>query len=323
MHPAGGHTFGLSPDSCQTEIDAVAWERYQRTESNDYLSAQDSFFFHQSDAEGKLGYTWDEDSNVGGFDEVDEQETIADTDTFIGNTKNVKMQKWVKQVPVSMEAFKADLHGKRAKIGSQIGDRARLTQDKRSVLNTYGDAFAGSVNTTPDGQAWASNAHVALKYSTTVDNLETGVLNADNLWIDVQALENQYAQDGELGGYLFEGIVVPLILYKTIREVLGSELVPFSGENQINFFDTDYGTVRIAKSPFLGSRYNSNSNANTSYHVLSSQHTAQRKVFMGLSTDLIDPTKTDNDSWAYRARFLERHFPESWSGSIHSNGTTA
>lgn len=319
MNPTGGHTFGLSPDACQTEIDAVLWESYQRTQQPSYLSAQDSWFFKQSSSD-LLGYTWDEDSNVGGFDEIDEQETIPDTDTFIGNTKTVKMQKWVKQVPVSMEAFKADLHGKRARIGSQMGDRARLTQDKRAILNTYGDAFAGSVNTTPDGQAWASNSHVTLK-GVTIDNLETVALNADNLWTVVQSLANQKAQDGEAGSYVFEGILVPFILLRTAREVMDSELVPYSGENQVNFFDTIFGTVRIAASIFLGSTYNTASNANTSYHVLSSQHTANRKTFMGLTSDLIDPTKTANDSWMYRARYLERHFPESFCGSVHSNGT--
>ena len=117
-----------------------------------YLSAQDSWFFKQSSS-NLLGYTWDEDSNVGGFEETDEQEEITDTDTFIGNTKTVKMQKWTKQIPVSLEAFRADAVGKRAKIGEQMGDRARLTQDKKAILNTFGDAFSGSVNTTPDGDA--------------------------------------------------------------------------------------------------------------------------------------------------------------------------
>ena len=134
-------------------------------------------------------------------------------------------------------------------------------------------------------------------------------------------MANQRAQDGEAGSYVFEGILVPFILYKTTKEVMNSVLVPFSGENQINFFDTVYGTVRIAASIFLGSTYNSATNANTSYHVLSAQHTANRKVFMGLSSSLIPPENTANDSWLYRARFLERHFPESQCGSVHSNGT--
>ena len=134
---------------------------------------------------------------------------------------------------------------------------------------------------------------------------------------------NQKAQDGEAGSYVFEGIMVPFILYKTAKEVMDSSLVPFSAENQINLFDTVYGTVRIGASIFLGSSFNSATNANTSYHVLSSNHMATRQVFMDFNTDLIDPTKTANDSWAYRGRFLEAHFMQSFSGYVGSNGTVA
>lgn len=320
MNPIGGHNFQLSPDACQTEIDGIAWEKYQRAQQPGYLSAQDSFYFNQTSFEGKLGYTWDEDSNIGSFNETDEQETLSTDDTFLGNTKNVKVQKWTKQIPVSDEAFNADMHGKRARIGSQMGDRARLTQDKKAILNTYGDAFAGSVNTTPDGVALASNSHLTLK-NVTVDNLETGALNADNLWTVVQSLANQKAQDGEAGSYVFEGILVPFILYKTAKETLDSTLVPFSGENQINFFDTVFGTVRINASIFLGSTYNSATNANTSYHVLSSSHMINRKTFKDLYTSLIPPENTANDSYIYRGRFLEQHFPETFAGYVGSNGT--
>ncbi len=319
MNPQGGHTYQLSPDACQTEIDAVAWERYQRTMQPGYLEAGDGFFFKQSN-EPLLAYTWDEDSNVGGFDETGEQEELTDTDTFIGNTKTKKMQKWTKQVPVSDEAFNSDKVGKRQKIGEQIGDRARLTQDKKAILNTYGDAFAGSVNLTPDGQALASNSHMTLK-GVTVDNLELAALSADGLWTTVQSLANQKAQDGELGSYAFEGLVLPYILYKTGKEVMNSQLVPYSGENQINIFDTDFGTVRIAASAFLNSQQNSAANANTSYHVVSSSHMINRKVHRSLYTSLIPPENTANDSYIYRARYLEAHFPESFCGYVGNLGT--
>ncbi len=321
MNPSGGHTYNLSPDACQTEIDGVAWDTYQRTEQPSYLSANDSFYFKQS-SEPLLAYTWDEDSNLGAFLETDEQEEITNDDTFIGNTKTKRMQKWTKQIPVSSEAFNADKVGKRQRIGSQMGDRARLTQDKKAILNTYGDAFSGSINTTPDGKNLASDTHVTLK-NVTVDNLETISLSADGLWTVVQSLANQKAQDGEAGSYVFEGILVPFILYRTAKEVMDSQLVPYSGENQINIFDTIFGTVRIAASIFLGSTYNSASNANTSYHVLSGNHMINRKVHAELSTKLILPEWTANDSYAYRGRFLEAHFPESFSGYVGSNGSTS
>ena len=291
-----------------------------REQQPDNLSAQDGFFFKQSQA-NEMVYVWDEDSNVGAFRETGEQETITSEDTFIGNQKTARQRKWIKQIPVSFEAFKTDQVGKRAQIGSQIGDRARLTQDSTSILDTYGDAFAGSVNTTPDGDAWASDTHTTLT-GVNVDNLETVALNADNLWIVVQSLANQKAQDGEAGSQVFEGIVVPFILLRTTHETLDSDLIPNSGENQENFFQTVYGSqVRIKASIFLGSTYNSATNANTSYHVCSRNVQACRRTLTGLSMTLIPPEQTANDTYIERARYMESHFIQSWFGSVHSNGT--
>jgi len=321
MNPTGGHTTGLSPDAFQTAINGVAYEEYMREQQPSYLSAQDGFFFNQSQA-SEMVYIWDEDSNVGGFLETGEQETLSNDDTFIGNTKTARQRKWTKQIPVSFEAFKTEQEGinKRANIGRQIGDRARLTQDKNTILDTYGDAFDGNVSTCPDGDAWASNSHTTLK-SVNVDNLETAALSADGLWTGIQSLANQKAQDGEAGSQVFEGMVIPFVLLKTAHEVLDSESVPFSGENQDNVMHTLYGDVRVKASIFLGSTYNSNSNANTSYHLVSRNQQASRRVLTGLSMELIEPKYTANDTYIERARYMESHFIQSWFGYVGSNGT--
>ncbi|KKL86818.1 hypothetical protein LCGC14_1940930 [marine sediment metagenome] len=297
----------------------MAWETYEREQQPGYLSVRDEFWFKPS-TDDAMVYVWDEDQNVGRFTITDEQEDIQTTDTRIDNQATKRQRKWMKQVPVSFEAFKTDQVGKRQRIGQQIGDRARLTQDELGVLDTFGDAFDGSINTTPDGDAWASDSHTTIS-GGTVDNLETGALNADNLWITVQSLANQKAQDDEAGSYVFEGILVPFILYKTAKETMASQLVPFSAENQVNLFDTDYGTVRIAASIFLGSTYNGNSNANTSYHVVGQNHMNQRKVLSDLSMTLLGPEHSANDTYQYRARYMESTFPESWSAYVGNNGT--
>lgn len=321
MNPTGGHTAGLSPSATQTAIDGVAWPRYMRDEQPMYLSAKDEFFFKQEQA-NEMVHVWEEDSDVGAFRETGEQETITSDDTFLGNQKTAKQRKWMKQIPVSFEAFKTDQVGvgKRTKIGTQIGDRARLTQDQTTIQDTYGDAFTGAISTTPDGQNWASNSHVLLKTGATLDNLETGAFNADNLWVVVQSLANQKAQDGEAGSQVFEGLAVPFILSKTAKEVMDSDLVPNSAENNLNYFDTIYGTVRIVASIFLGSTYNANANANTSYHVISSSHHATRRALADLSMNLIAPENTANDTYIERARYMEAHYIETWEGYVGSNG---
>lgn len=320
MH-VGGFTTTLSPDACQTAIDAAMWEEYTREQQPGYLRATDSFFFKQGSLE-KIAFIWDEDSNVGAFQATGEQEEILDTDSFVGNTKNKRSQKWTKQVPVSDEAFRTDYIGKRTQIGINIGDRARVTQDQNMVLDTYGDAFSGTINTTPDGQNLASNSHTTLK-GFTVDNLETGALTPDNAWILTTSLAAQVGQDGDAGSHLFEGALVPFLLYKTAKEVLNSVLLANGGENNLNVFDTDYGNVMIRASIFLGSAYNKNTNANTSYHWIGRNHMITRKELFGLMTTMINPEYTANDTYLIRAKYHEAHLDGSWTAYVGSTGTTA
>jgi hypothetical protein len=319
MNPTGGHTGQLSPDAVHTSIDAVMYEEYGRVDNPGYISASNPFFFKQGSTVGDA-FIWDTDSNVGQFQKTGEQEEITASDTFIGNKKTKLSQKYTKKVPISDEAFRADMVGKRERIGKQVGDRARLTQDSEAMLNSYADAFAGSINTCDDGVALASNSHLTLK-GVTVDNLETGSLTPDNLWTATVSLANQKAQDGDAGSHVFEGLLVPFTLYKTAKEVTNSSLIANSAENNLNIFDTDYGSLQIGASVFLGSTYNTNSNANTSYHVVSRNHMVCRKVFYGLETKMIAPENTANDTWQHLSKFHETTFPGSWTGYVGSNGT--
>ena len=319
MSYVGGHTSLLSQDDCQTAIDEVMYEEFTRNSVPGYLSAQDSWFF-KTDSIDTMAFIYDEDSNVGEFNETGEQEEVISTSTRIGNTKTKRVTKYTKQIPISWEAFKTSQKGKRDAIGQQVGDRARVTQDHQAIINTYGDFVAGSVNTTPDGDATASDSHTTLT-GVTVDNLETGALNADSLWTIVQSLANQKAQDGDSGSHTFDAIVTPFILYKTARETLGSPLIPFSGENQLNIFETDYGQVMLKSSIYLGSTYNTASNANTTYTVLGRNHKVLRKVLSGLETSMLEPKYTDNDTYVMRAKFTEAHFPATWTAIVSSSGT--
>lgn len=135
-------------------------------------------------------------------------------------------------------------------------------------------------------------------------------------------LAAQQAQDGDAGSHIYEGMLVPFTLYKTAKEVQNSSLEANSAENNLNIFDTDYGQVQIRASIFLGSAYNSATNANTSYHLISRNHMVCRKVFYGLKTSLLNPESSDNDTYRHLSKFHEVTFPGSWTGSVHTNGTT-
>ena len=227
-------------------------------------------------------------------------------------------------MPVSDEAMRADQHGRRQKIGEGIGKEARRGRDSSAILETYADAFAGTVNTTPDGQPLASASHTTLN-GDTVDNLETAALDADGLWTCVNTLAELKGQNGEVASYNPFGILVPFTLYKDVKETLGSPsapLIPFSAENQLNIFETSYGALSVKASVFLNSSQNSATNAATSYHVMSKEHNIARKAWYGLMTDFVEAKYSGNDTHMIKSKFNEITFPESWYGGVHSNGTT-
>lgn len=318
----GGFTGNLSPDAVQTSIDAALYEEYQRAMNPGYVSAQDSLFYHQGTTDGKRAFIFDEYSGVPNFQITREQEDLNNTNVLIANKTTVQSIKYTSQVPISDEAFRADQVGLRAEIGRSQGDAARRTQDANAVLNTYGDAFAGAINTTPDGQPLASASHLTLT-GYTVSTLNTPTLTPDSMWTLTVALASQQGQHGDLGGHYLQGALVPFTLYKTAKEVLNSTLLANSTENNLNVFDTDYGEVRIGASQFLGSQYNSNSNANTSWHIVSQNHFIMRKVFYDVNSVMIPPEHTSNDTYLLRVKYHEVPFPGSWTGYEGSSGQTA
>jgi len=319
----GGLNTNLSPDGFHTAIDGYVKTAQQRTEVPDYLSSHDPFWFKQVDGLGD-SYIWDEWSGVGPFQKTGDQEEIYTFNTYLGNTKTIRSQKWTENVPISDEAVRADQHGLRAQVGEDVADMAKLIQDKEGIQETYADAFAGAVNTCPDGQALASASHVTLR-GDTIDNLETAALDADGLWTSVQTLAEQKGQHGEVASFTPGGTLVPFNLYKTAKETYGSSaapLEPFSGENQLNIFHTVYGNVSIKASVYLSSAQNSATNAATSWHLVSSKHQVAIKQFYGLVTEFVEAKYSSNDTHKLVCKYNEKTFPKSWIGYVGSNGTT-
>ena len=315
----GGFSGALSPDAVRTGIDAVLYEEFSRERQPGDVSAQNEAYFRTGPTVG-VSFIHDENRGVGNFETIGEQEEFLNSSTEIGNQVTKNSQKFYKQVPVSDEAMRADMVGKREAIGRDIGKRAADTQTQRAMLDSYGDAFAGAVHTTPDGQALASNSHTTLA-GTTVDNLETGSLIPDNLWTLVQSLANQVAQDGDPGSHRFELFLSNFLNYKSAKEILASGLIANSAENNINVFDTDYGQVNIGASIFLNAAVNTATNAATSYHIMSRDHQILRKVFYGLETDMKTPRETSNDTHAFVAKYHEVVFPGTWTAYAGSNGS--
>jgi ribosomal protein S17 len=166
-----------------------------------------------------------------------------------------------------------------------------------------------------------SNSHVSGS-GDTVDNLETGALSADNLFTVVKSLRLQKAQDGDLGSYHADGLLVPVNLHRTAVEIADSELKTNTANNNLNYFSRVYPGLVVGSSEYLDSAYNSlNSNADTSYFVVSKLHSITRAVRVGIEREYVDAKYDRKRRAFYRARFSERVYAGTWGGLVGSNGT--
>jgi len=317
--PIGGFTPDLSPDAVQTAIDGVAWEEYMTAGQPAALEVSDERFFRQTRFNG-YAHVWDEYSGIPNTEEHQPQEVVKIQNVFVGNQKTQKVKFFKNDYPIAVEAFKTDRIGLRAQMGKDIAGAVKRKQKYVGILDCYADAFDGTNFTVPDGNSLAHNSHTTLRGST-VDNLETGAVSPDNMDTTVRALESQLGQHGDWGGNELGGVLVSRNLYKHTKEGMNSTLIADSAENNLNIFDTDYGEVTIKQSPLLGSAFNSNSNANTSYHVIGKMHHIVRRVLVDMELEIVEPKYSDTDSWVERARHAEVAYPETYFGYVGNNGS--
>lgn len=314
-----GLTSGLNAEVVKTSLDEVLYTEFDRVEQPDELSARNPVFFNQ-DTTGMGSVQYAEYSNVGEFDVHQEDEDRILTSVRTANKTTTAVTNYKKTIPIPVEFFEDDQHSEVNETIRAVGDRGRLTQDKRAVLDIYGDGFDGNTFTTPDGVSLYNNSHTNLN-GDTVDNLETGTLTPDNLKTAVRSLRLQVAQDGEMGSHHFNGLLTPTQLYDEALEIMDSDLIANSAENNLNFFQTVYGTVAVKTSGFLDSDFNTATNANTSYYLVGRNHRLSRIVRIPMETQLVSPETDSRDRWMYKARFREVAVPKTWEGTVASNGT--
>lgn len=314
-----GLNSGNNPEVTKTSLDEVLYTEHDIKPTPEQIDVTDGVFFKQESTD-RSADIYAEYMPPQEFPEHAEEEELNDDTVRTDNKTTKDVRNYKNSIKIPIEFWEDDQHSEVSETIRQFGRKARNARDKFGFQQSYGDAFSGA--TTPDGLPMISNSHVPL-IGGTIDNLETGTLTPANMDIFVSALELQKDQRGEYGGHSMAGLLVPRALYKTAIETMESTLRAASGENDVNVFDTKYGTMKIANNPRLDSTYNSlNSNAATSYFGVSRNHRIARVVRKGLTTLLVGHETDNQDRVTYKARFREVVAPKTWEGLVGSNGTT-
>jgi len=308
---------GYNPSLVKTAIDEVFYGEYDRESEPQEVLATNPIFFKQSQTD-RGAVISEEYEGPGAFEVHVEEEEIKQATIRTGNQKTHTVLNYKKGVKIPVEFYEDDMHDAVNQTIAKFGMRARTSRDKYAYELSYGNAFSV---TTSDAVALISNSHTLMS-GDTLDNLETGTLTPANLETIIKSLRLQKAQDGELGGHNAAGLLVPPALFPDAIEFAGSELKPDVTDNNLNYFSRIYPGMVVGTSAYLDSTYNSlNSNANTSYFVVSRNHTIMRWVRKSLTTSLVPPDTDDQDRYHYKARYREVVSVVSPEGIVGSNGT--
>ena len=305
-------------DLVRTSLDGVFWEEFDLDRQPDEVRADDALFFKQLSTD-KQAYIDFEVAGPGQFEQVVEDEEHPEATIKSDNRVAHVINNYEKSVVFSRYFLQDDEWNVKENEVRMLAHRGRTTRDEFAFQESYGDAFSGA--TTNNGTALIANSHTNLN-GDTVDNLETGVFNADNFETLVTSLRLQRGQDGALGSYHADGALFPVTLAAESHEVLKSDLKAGTGNNDLNYFSRVYPGLRIGVSEWLDSTYNTlNSNANTSYFVVSRSHSVCRVVRMPIQTDFVDPRFDRRGRGFYDSYFREEVHPVSYNGVAGANGT--
>jgi len=308
---------GLSPSTVKTAIDEVVKSRFEREAEPGEVLATDGLFFRQQST-SKQAEIVEEYLPPTEFGVHAEAEEVEEATIATGNQKTFTVINYKKSLPIPIEYFEDEMHGVVQHTFSEMGRKARNTRDHAAFNASYGNAFSV---TTPDGAALVSATHTTMS-GDTVDNLETGVLNATNLETLVKNLALQKDQSGEFGGHVIKGLLVPRILHPDAVEIAESELQTGTANNNLNYFSKIYPGMVVGSSGFLDSTYNSlNSNADTSYFGVSQDHLVTRWDRLGFTTSIVGHEYDSQDRMMYKARFRQVVGPRGFEGLAGSNGT--
>lgn len=302
-----------SPNVAHTALDFVFFQKYQDEDkiAVGRARANDPLVFKQELADGDK-VIYDQFGGGGLFAQrTSEEAELQQSNVRATNNVSLSVLEFADAVDVPKNFMDDEKHGVVKKNVQDMARRARLSQDDYA-LDIWANGF-GTTDTN-DGVDWFSNSHTTID-GTTVDNLETGVLTAANLETMIVSLGRQKNQGGILGHFDANLLLVPLNLLKEGSEIIDSELLAGTGNNNVNYLSRKYPGLELKFSPEL------DDTSTTAYFLASREHSCTRWVREEVATNYIPWDVSKNKVGVYQSWFREVVRPISYEGTVGSQGT--
>jgi hypothetical protein len=302
-----------SPNVAHTALDFVFFQKYEDEAqiSRGRATAKDPLIFKQDSADSdKVIY---DQFGGGGFfaQRTNEEAEIAQSNPRVTNNVSLTVLEFADAVDVPKNFMDDEKHGVVKGNAADMARRAKLSQDDYAI-DRWSLGFTSVV--TNDAVAWFSNSHVTID-GTTVDNLETGVATPSNLETMIVSLGRQKNQGGILGHFDPALLLVPLNLLKEGSEIIDSDLLANTGNNNVNYLSRKYPGLELKFSPTL------DDTSTTAYFLASKEHSCKRWIREAVATNYIPWNISKNKVGTYQCWFREVVAPVSYEGTVASNGT--
>lgn len=302
-----------SPNVAHTALDFVFFQKYQDEAqiACGRARATDPLVFKQDTASSDK-VIYDQFGGGGLFAQrTNEEAEIQQSSPRVTNNVSLTVLEFADAVDVPKNFMDDEKHGVVKGNVADMARRARLSQDDYAI-DRWALGFTSVY--TNDSVLWFSASHLTID-GTTVDNLDTGVLTAANLETQIVSLGRQKNQGGILGHFDSNLLLVPLNLLKEGSEIIDSELLAGTGNNNINYLSRKYPGLELKFSPEL------DDTSTTAYFVASSEHSCKRWVREAVATNYIPWDISKNKVGTYQSWFREVVAPVSYEGTVASDGT--
>jgi hypothetical protein len=131
----------------------------------------------------------------------------------------------------------------------------------------------------------------------------------------IVSLQRQKDQAGKLGYHHARALLVPSNLLKEACEIVDSELLAGTGNNNTNYLSKKFPGLEVKYSSFL------DDTSTTAYFLVGGDHSVNRFVREAPHTNYIPWENSRNWVGTYQAAFREVTNPVSFEGTAASNGT--
>lgn len=301
------YNSGMNPNVVKTALDDVFYQTFSGQQHPGHVTAESSMVFKQdtTDSSAEIMELF---KGVGAWEETVEEQELPEGNPRIDNQKVFTVAKFAKNIKIPKEFFDDNKHSAYEMMVRNFAMRARTTRD----ANAFKAFRDHATVTTADGVALGSAAHVNLNGDTISNLLTTSALTESTLNDAIIALREMKSQDGVIDGFVPTTLLVPTALFKTACEIVDSELRSGTGDNDMNVYSSKYG-IYVATTPYIGAAAGG---SDSTWFLLSDNHSMMRFVRQGVSTDLVPYEYSDNDVYNYKGRFREVVGPMSYEGLI-------